>query len=114
MAKDRETQATRALGPLILNYTLNLQICVSLMSSHAAGLELLSHGTQLAQADVVKAALAALGLAIRAIEHGPIRLHQTAYETAIMAVDVAMHAMHGKGGFSVPGPLPPSTPPPGE
>ena len=114
MAKDREIQAARALGSLIVHYTLNLQICVSLMSSHAAGLELLNHGTQLAQTDVVEAALAALGLAIRAIEHGPTRLHQTAYETAIMAVNVAMHAMHGNREFSIPGPLSPSTPPPGE
>ena len=78
-----------------------------------AGLALLIHGTQLSPTEEVEAALAALDLAIDAFEHGPTRLHQTAYETAVMAINVAMHAMHSTGALSTPGPLRPSTPPPG-
>ena len=80
--------------------------------SHAAGLALLTQDTHLTQKETVEAALAALDLAIRAFEHGPTRLHQTAYETAIMAMTVAMHATHSTGTLSIPGPLRPSTPPP--
>ena len=87
-------------------------MCMSL--GHAAGMALIIHGTQLTHTEAVEAALAALDLTILAFARSPSRIHQTAYETAIMAIKVAMHAMDSIGEPSVPSPLPPSTPPPSD
>ena len=102
-----------SLTCVVLNFSTSLQssaqsklhVCMSL--SHAAGPALLTHGTQSTPKQAVNAAL---DLAIRAFEHGPTRLHQTVYETAVMAMTVAMHSIHST--LSTPGPLHPSTPPP--
>lgn len=77
----------------------------------AVGLALLTHGTQYSRTEAVEAALGALDLAIHAFEHGPTRLHELAFETAITAMNVAMHAIHGTGAVPTPGPSRPSTPP---
>ncbi len=69
-------------------------------------------------------ALAALDLAIQAFKHGPTLLHQAAYETAIMAMSLAMQAtpnvadLHAvacvsRHRLSAADPLQSSTPPPG-
>ena len=109
MAEDRGPA-----GSCVLDFSMSLQ---SPPQSHrrvheslvtAAGF---THGTQLSETEAAEAAFAALDSAIHAFKHGPTWLHNLAFETAIMAMNVAMHAIHSTGAVSTPGPSRPSTPP---